>query len=330
MATIRKLRGRWQAAVRRKGMKPRAKSFDTKAEAERWARELEAEVDRFGRASDTRPAENITLGALLRRYRDEVSPTKRGALQEIQRIDVLVRHDICHRTLAGLSSADIASYRDERMKKVASSTVVRELAIISHAIEVAQREWGYHLAFNPVKRVRRPIVANARSRRLEGEEEQRLLDACETGRTPCLKSLLIVAIETGMRRGELLSITWADVDLNARIVHLTRTKNGESRDVPLSSRAIKAIQALRSTNTLSTERLFPLTPGALEQAWTRLKARANVAGLRLHDLRHEAVSRLFEKGLSTIEVSAISGHKELRMLSRYTHLRATDLATRLN
>jgi integrase len=249
MATIRKLRGRWQAAVRRKGMKPRAKSFDTKAEAERWARELEAEVDRFGRAPDTRPTENITLGALLGRYRDEVSPTKRRAQQEVQRIDVLVRHDICHRTLAGLSSSDIANYRDERLKAVASSTVVRELAIISHAVEVAQREWGYHLPFNPVKRIRRPAVANARSRRLEGDEEQRLLDGCDTGRTPCLKSLLVVAVETRMRRGELLSLRWADVDLEARIVHLALTKNGESRDVPLSSRAIRAIEILRPAKT---------------------------------------------------------------------------------
>jgi integrase len=330
MATIRKLRGRWQAAVRRKGMKPRAKSFDTKVEAERWARELETEVDRFGRASDTRPAENITLGALLARYRDEVSPAKRGAQQEIQRISVLVRHDICHRTLAGLSSADVANYRDERMKSVAPSTVVRELAIISHAIEVAQREWGYHLAFNPVKRVRRPTVANARSRRLEGKEEQRLLNACDTGRTPCLKSLLIVAIETGMRRGELLSLTWADINLQERVAHLELTKNGSSRDVPLSVRATEALKAVHHETIGQDHRPFPLTEGALEQAWSRLKARAGVQGLRFHDLRHEAISRLFEKSLNVVEVSAISGHKEMRMLSRYTHLRAADLVARIS
>lgn len=329
MATIRKLRGRWQAAVRRKGMKPRAKSFDTKAEAERWARELEAEVDRFGRAPDTRPAENITLGALLARYRNEVSPTKRGAQQEIQRIDALVRHDISHRTLAGLSSTDIANYRDERMKAVAPSTVVRELAIISHAIEVAQREWGFHLPFNPVKRVRRPTVANARNRRLEGDEEQRLLASCDTGRTPCLKSLLIVAVETGMRRGELLSLTWADINLQERVAHLEFTKNGSSRDVPLSVRATEALKALQHETARLKDRPFPLTEGALEQAWNRLKARAGVQGLRFHDLRHEAISRLFEKSLNVVEVSAISGHKEMRMLSRYTHLRAADLVARI-
>jgi integrase len=310
-------------------MKPRAKSFDTKAEAERWARELEAEVDRFGRAPDTRPAENITLGALLSRYRDEVSPTKRGAQQEIQRIDVLVRHDICHRTLAGLSSSDIAAYRDHRMKEVAPSTVVRELAIISHAVEVAQREWGFHLPFNPVKRVRRPTVANVRNRRLEGDEEQRLLDACDTGKTPCLKPLLIVAIETGMRRGELLSLTWANIDLQERVAHLELTKNGSSRDVPLSRRATEALASLRHEAAKPDDRPFFLTAGALEQAWSRLRVRARVRNLRFHDLRHEAISRLFEKSLNVVEVSAISGHKEIRMLSRYTHLRASDLVTRL-
>ncbi|MFC1459294.1 site-specific integrase [Microvirga arabica] len=329
MATIRKLRGRWQAMVRRKGMKPRAKSFDTKSEAERWARELESEVDRFGRAPDTRPAENITLGELLLRYRDEVSPSKRGAAQEIQRIDVFTRHEIAHRTLAGLTSSHVASFRDERLKQVSPSTVVRELAIISHTLEIAQREWGYHVAFNPAKRIRRPTVANARKRRLEGNEERRLFEACDSGRTACLKSLLIVAIETGMRRGEILSLTWRDIDLNTRIAHLHKTKNGESRDVPLSSRAVEAMRAVQPDRVTDGDRPFPLSAGALEQAWNRLRARAKITDLRFHDLRHEAVSRLFEKGLNIAEVRSISGHKELRMLARYTHLRASDLIARL-
>lgn len=139
MATIRKLRGRWQAQVRRAGMKPRCKSFDTKQEAEKWARELEAQVDRFGAAPDTRILESTTL---LKRYRIEVSPTKRGATQEIQRIDVLKRHDIAHRTMIGLSPQDISSFRDERLRSVAPSTTVWELAILSHVIEVAIRDWG--------------------------------------------------------------------------------------------------------------------------------------------------------------------------------------------
>lgn len=315
--------------MRRLGMKPRAKSFDTKSEAERWARDLEAQVDRCGSAPDTRINESTTFGVIMERYKREVSAHKRGAKQEIERLDVLARHELAHRTLAGLSSVHIATYRDERLKRVAPATVVRELALISHVLEIARCEWGFPLSTNVVKQVRRPTIANARSRRLVGTEEQRLLDGCDEGRTPCFKSLIIVAVETAMRRGELLSLRWCDVDLNRRVARLALTKNGDARDVPLSSRAVSAILALRTELSTPTEHLFPLRAGSLEQTWMRLRERVDIEDLRFHDLRHEAVTRLFERGLGIAEVGAISGHKELRMLSRYTHLRAADLAERL-
>ena len=126
-------------------MKPRCKSFDTKLEAEKWARDLEAQVDRFGAAPDTKILESTTLGQLLERYQREVSPLKRGSVQEIQRIDVLRRHELAYRTMIGLSQQDIASFRDERLQNVAPSTTVRELAILSHVLEVAIRDWGLPL-----------------------------------------------------------------------------------------------------------------------------------------------------------------------------------------
>src|SRR5438132_10856968 len=127
MATIRRLRGRWQAQVRRRGVPPRAKSFDKRNDAERWAREFEAEADRSGWVNDTRAAEKTTLGELLARYANEVTPTKRGAVPERARINSIVRCPIAHRTLAKLTSTDIATYRDERLQCVAPATVVREL-----------------------------------------------------------------------------------------------------------------------------------------------------------------------------------------------------------
>ncbi|KAA3506450.1 site-specific integrase [Agrobacterium rosae] len=329
MATIRKLRGRWQAQVRRRGMKPRCKSFDTKIEAEKWARDLEAQVDRFGAAPDTKTLESTTLGQLLERYQREVSPLKRGSVQEIQRLDVLRRHDLAYRTLIGLSQQDIASFRDERLELVAPSTTVRELAILSHVLEVAMRDWGLPLAKNVVKLVRRPVIRNERSRRLTGNEEQRLLDACDAGKTPFLRTLLIVAIETGMRRGELLGLKWTDFSHNRRVLSLALTKNGSGRDVPLSQRAFDALIAWRQHPDVDQSTIFPMRAGTLEQAWRRLLTRGGVTALRFHDLRHEGVSRLFERGLNVIEVSAVSGHKELRMLKRYTHLAADDLVTRL-
>ncbi len=329
MATIRKLRGRWQAQVRRRGMKPRCKSFDTKLEAEKWARDLEAQVDRFGAAPDTKILESTTLGQLLERYQREVSPLKRGSVQEIQRIDVLRRHDLAYRTMIGLSQQDIASFRDERLQSVAPSTAVRELAILSHVLEVAIRDWGLPLAKNVVKLVRRPVIRNERSRRLTGNEEQRLLDACDAGKTPFLRTLLIVAVETGMRRGELLGLRWSDFSSNRRVLSLTMTKNGSGREVPLSQRAFDTLIAWKEHPTVHQSMIFPMRAGTLEQAWRRLLIRAGVKGLRFHDLRHEGVSRLFERGLNVMEVSSVSGHRELRMLRRYTHLNADDLVVRL-
>jgi hypothetical protein len=195
MATIRKLRGRWQAQVRRRGVAPRAKSFNTKADAQRWAQDLEAEANRSGWVADTRLAEKTTLRELLTRYRAEVTPGKRGAVSEASRINSILRCPMSHRTLAKLTSADVATYRDERLKSVAPATVVRELNTVSHAIEssffstqshfwywvedgqIATREWGLWLPRNPVKLVRRPQVPRGRTRRLKAGEEARLLAA---------------------------------------------------------------------------------------------------------------------------------------------------------
>jgi hypothetical protein len=162
MATIRKLRDRWQAQVRRRGIPPRAKSFDRRADAERWARELEAEADRSGWLTDTRAAEKTTLGELLGRYIDQVTPTKRGATPERARINSIVRRSIALRSLAQLTSVDLANYRDERLRCAAPATVVRELSTISHAIEVATSEWGFWLPRNPVSRIRRPPLPRGR------------------------------------------------------------------------------------------------------------------------------------------------------------------------
>ncbi len=145
MATIRKLRGRWQAQVRRRGVAPRAKSFNTRADAQRWAQDLEAEANRSGWVADTRAAEKTTLRELLTRYCAEVTPGKRGAVSEASRINSILRCPMSHRTLAKLTSADVATYRDERLKSVAPATVVRELNTVSHAIEIATREWGLWL-----------------------------------------------------------------------------------------------------------------------------------------------------------------------------------------
>jgi hypothetical protein len=175
----------WQAQVRRRGIAPRAKSFDKQTDANRWARDLEAEADRSGWVADTRAAEKTTLSELVARYANEVTPTKRGAVSEKARINSIVRCPIAHRTLAKLTGSDVATYRDERLKTVAPATIVRELNTISHAIEIASREWGLWVPRNPVKLVRRPPVPRGRVRRFKEGEEDRLLAACLAGAPPC-------------------------------------------------------------------------------------------------------------------------------------------------
>ena len=231
--------------------------------------------------------------------------------------------------LAKLTSTHIAGYRNERLQSVAPATVIREMNTISHTLEIAQREWGYWLPRNPVKMVRRPSVPQGRKRRLEDGEEENLLAACDRGRTPLLKQLVVLAIETGMRRGELLGLRWEHVHFAKRIVHLPLTKNGESRDVPLSRRATDTLTALFKRKQPKAELVFPMSGNSVRLAFEHLRVRAKMADLHFHDLRHEAISRFFEKGLNIAEVSTISGHKELRMLQRYTHLRAIDLVSRL-
>jgi integrase len=129
-----------------------------------------------------------------------------------------------------------------------------------------------------------------------------------------------------MSRGELLALEWRHIDLGSRVAHLPLTKNGDSRDVPLSTRAVETLSGLHRGEG---ERVFTIAPNAVRLAWERLVRRVGLKDLHFHDLRHEAVSRLFERGFNVMEVASVSGHRELRMLQRYTHLRAEELAHRM-
>jgi integrase len=226
--------------------------------------------------------------------------------------------------LSKLSPAAIAQYRDERLKLVKSGTVRRELAIVQHCFEVARREWGLPIPINPVQQIATPEAQRPRERRLEDDEGNRLASAAATSAW-YLRPLVALAIETGMRRGELLSIRWKDVDLTAPTIRILKTKNGHPRTIPLTPKAVEVLASLARTD----DRVFPITPNAVRLAWERLRKRAGLEDLRLHDLRHEAVSRFFEYGLTVPEVALISGHRDPRMLSRYTHLRPEKVAEKL-
>ena len=208
----------------------------------------------------------------------------------------------------------------------APATVARDLSIISHAIRIAMSEWGFNLPGNPAANLRKPPQPKGRTRRLEGDEEARLMMSCQASSNPFLQPLVVLAIKTAIRRGELLSLRWEHVQLDKSYVHLPITKNGDSRDVPLSRLARQTIEALpRSLSGI----VIPVHPEALKGLWNRATRRADITDLRFHDLRHEATTRFFEKGLGVMEVAAITGHKDLRMLQRYVQLRPEDLARKL-
>ncbi|WP_209008675.1 site-specific integrase [Roseibium polysiphoniae] len=166
----------------------------------------------------------------------------------------------------------------------------------------------------------------SRNRRLEHGEYEALREAAKHSRSPFLWPAIELAIETAMRRGELLKLIWTNVDLDNNLALLPDTKNGHPRQVPLTTSAQTTLTQLPRCN----ERVLPTTDTALRQAWDRLVDRAGISNLRFHDLRHEAVSRFFERGLNVAEVALISGHKDPRMLFRYTHLKSHDVAAKLS
>ncbi|MHB1942441.1 MAG: site-specific integrase, partial [Acidiferrobacteraceae bacterium] len=272
-------------------------------------------------------AERTTLGEALERYRREVLPDKRSRRQVETIIRQLSTSRLGRLSLAALTSAEIAKYRDERLRRgAAPQTAKHDLSLLSRLFNVAAKEWGIALpAGNPVAQVRMPRIANARTRRLVDDEEARLLDAAKTYGGP-IPSLIPWAIETAMRRGEIAAMRWEHWDRKARVLLIPETKTGTPRRVPLSSRARQILEALprRLDGTV-----WGLRPDSITRAFDRVCQSAGIEGLTFHDLRHEATSRLFEKGLNPMEVASITGHKTLQMLKRYTHLRAEDLVGRL-
>jgi integrase len=349
MAAIRKRGSKWQARVKRNGQ-TLDKSFLTKADAQRWARTIEAEIER-GAFRPYLKSSQITLEAALSKYGRECTPHKRGAAIEYCRIRTLTKHPLAQKTLASLRAADVAAYRDERKQAGrAASTLAKELGLISAVFKIAIAEWGMEDLTNPVVGVKKPRQPNGRERRLLQGEEQWLLQAFDEMERHCgspkkaainpwIQPILIVAIESAMRRGEILSLRWENIDLAKRVAHLPITKNGTSRDVPLSLRAIQTLQSLPRSITGS---VFPISANALKLAFKRGLCRARrwyeqhernsdpkmFANLRFHDLRHEATSRLAAV-FEAHELAKVTGHRDLRMLLTYYHPRAEELARKL-
>ena len=322
MATIIKRGNGWRAQVRRRGYKTVSLTFDTKRDAEMWAAEVEAKMYR-GKWQDADESASTQLAEALQRYLTEVTPLKKGAKQETNRIKAMMKQPLADWYLSEIRGKQMAEYRDARLKAGKSpSTIRNELTIISQVYATAAKEWGMYELRNPVENVKRPKQNRARERRLKRNEQERLLAELQK---PYSDAVLIL-LETALRRSELCRLQWRDVNLHQGTALIRNTKNGEDRVIPLSCLATQII-AMQPQHYPT---LFNITPDGLTHAFRKATQRAGIRNLHLHDLRKEATSRLVESGLFQLpEVMGITGHKTLAAFNVYMHIKAEKLAEKM-
>ncbi|WP_370906145.1 tyrosine-type recombinase/integrase [Citrobacter koseri] len=356
MATIRK-RGnyQWEAQIRKRGFPSQTKTFNTKVEAEAWAKMIESEMAR-GVWLSRSEAESTTLYEALTRYEKEIVPDKKGAVQDRSLVRILKSTQLAKNYMASIRSADVAKLRDEWLKIYAPATVLRRLALLSHVFNVSRKEWGMESLLNPVEAIRKPQPKNFRTRRLEAlpvvSEKTSVTSGKEIANeiehiiaathSLVLPAIILLALETAMRRSEIAELRWRFIDLDRRVAHLPDTKNGNARDVPLSTKAITILSSLKEHSKPAADKVFDMRADAITRAFDRAVKRAReryektnslcdesfLKDLRFHDLRHEATSRLAEI-FPMHELTKITGHKDPRMLMRYYHPKAEDLALKL-
>ncbi|MBA4340865.1 MAG: site-specific integrase [Methylibium sp.] len=350
----------WRALVRRKGFPTYSRTFERQRDAQGWATEVEAAIGRRDFAELRRLTASGkhlggTLAELIEKYEDEVLPGRNQAYNEKARL-ARIKAALGKLPLTMLAPQDVARWRDARLKEGASlGTVRHDLNSLSKLLGHAISEWGVEGIRNVVRDVQKPEVPKGRDRRVSASELEYLLKAarhCPADRpeeAPArgLAPLIVLAVETSMRLGELIGLEWKHIDRKARTAHLPNTKNGEARTVALSTRAVNALKELEKTKRKDGHVFDWSRSDSVSHPFRRCLKRARalyeadccaapsapesgfLADLRFHDLRHEATSRLFEKGLNPMEVASMTGHKSMQMLKRYTHVEAAKVAAKL-
>lgn len=373
MASIIKVgKLQYQAQIRKKGWPKAFKTFEKRADAVEWASNIESEMNK-GTYVNRSEAEATTLYEALGRYEKEVSTTKKSYESEKWRIAAWRKHKLASHSLATLRSTDFAQFRDERLANgIKASTIRNDLALISHLFTTALKEWNIPV-LNPVLGIRKPRANNARNRRLIHDEEKRITSAIREATAhardrsnPWIEPIVLLALETAMRQDEILSLKWEHIDLINAVAHLPETKNGTSRDVPLTTKAgeildnlprfikeekVVQIDAIKKSKLNDKDKkVFKTTASALDQSWRRAVVRARklyesellklgkteqeidgdkmLLDLHFHDLRHEATTRLADV-FELHELMKVTGHLDTRMLARYYHPKGSDLAKKL-
>lgn len=323
MASFRPMSGgKWRAEVYRRG-KRESKVCSTKSAAKAWAARREYELDNPGEvASDT------LFGDVMDRYAREVSSKKRGARSEIVRIERIRRDRLARIRLGDLRPADLADWRDRRLLEVKSATVKREMEQLSAVLTQCVKEWGL-LSQNPMAKVRRAKDSPPRDRLPAPAEIEALRisagDNLDNATARTFHAFLF-ACETAMRAGEIAGLEWGDVDLAGRVAHLSMTKNGTSRNVPLTLEAVRLLEALPSGLRPGA---FGLTSPQITALFAKVRKRAGVVDLRFHDSRAEGTTRLSRK-VDVLTLARITGHRDLRILQRYYREDASSIARRLD
>lgn len=335
MATFEKRPGGWRVRIRKSG-KSMSASFRTKAEAQYWAAKTEADLANFKRGG----LPDKTFSALIERYIKEISPTKRGEREEVFRLQRTIGlgedsdgeprkpSPLADVPLADLDARHFAEWRDQRLKEVSPTSVLREWSTLSHACTIAMKEWGW-LRETPMSAVAKPKAEKARTRRLTDDEIGRLLFATgyEADQAPVTKmarvgAVMLFAIETAMRAGEIVGLTWSNVDLDRRLAHLPMTKNGHARDVPLSRAALRLVEQVKPLRG-DGDSVFQIGSDSLDALFRKAKARALIDDLHFHDTRREALTRMAAK-VDVMTLAKISGHRDLRILQNTYY--APDMA----
>ncbi|WP_295586878.1 site-specific integrase [uncultured Lamprocystis sp.] len=338
----------YRVEVRLKGYPAQRATFERKTDARKWASATETAI-REGRHFGTVEAKRHTLADLIDRYTRDVLPTKKAKTQGPQATQLAWWKDqIGARTLADVTPALIAEYRDTLSREPVPSmakdqakagpertrspaTVNRYLAALSHCFTVAVKEWGW-IEFNPLLKVTKPKEPRGRVRFLSDDERERFLTACRGSSNKDLYPAVILALSTGARQQEIMSLRWPQVDLARRVATLHETKNGEIRVLPLAGPALDLLRERSKVRRLDTDLIFPghtrpAKPIDLRTPFETALKRAEIADFRWHDLRHTAASYLAMNGASLAEIAEVLGHKTLSMVKRYAHLSEAHTAS---
>ena len=311
MASIRKRKGKYQVQVRIRG-KGTSATFQTLDLARRWARSNELEFEKNIKVGmQYRPK---TLQEILIKYRDTVIPHKKSASSETFLINAFMKNKWAALPLSMLSAAQISEYRDKRLLSVKPSTISCEFNIVKHALHVAKLEWDWDVPFDLFAGIRLPQIDQRAVRRINDHDLKSLLEEASKHSNMYLKPIILIAINTAMRRGEILSLKWSDIDLKRNLINIYNTKTGYARSIKINNDVRIVLENLE----MIAVRVFPISINSFRLCYQRLCNKLNIK-LRFHDFRHEAISRLFEQNLSIPHIASISGHRTVSQLFRYAH-----------